>query len=38
MFIQLMILDSKEEEKNLDRMAAGIPRILSVFNISCMKC
>jgi hypothetical protein len=32
-----MILDSKQE-KNLDRMAAEIPRILSAFNISCMKC
>ena len=33
-----MILDSKQEEKFLYRMAAGIPRNLSGFNISCMKC
>jgi uncharacterized protein Smg (DUF494 family) len=34
----LMIIDSKHEKKRLDRMAAGISRILSAFNISCMKC
>ena len=32
-----MILDSKKEGKNLDRMAAGIPRSLYAFNVSCMK-